>query len=27
MKMFDTIIGDFEEIEPTDDPMFVWKLR
>lgn len=23
MKMFDTIIEDFEEIEPTDDPMFV----
>ncbi|MCD6173683.1 MAG: hypothetical protein J7J96_07845 [Sulfurimonas sp.] len=23
MKMFDTIINDFEEIEPTDDPMFV----
>ena len=23
MRMFDTIITDFEEIEPTDDPMFV----
>ena len=23
MKMFETIITDFEEIEPTDDPMFV----
>jgi len=23
MKMFDTIISDFEEIQPTDDPMFV----
>ena len=23
MKMFQTIITDFEEIEPTDDPMFV----
>lgn len=23
MKMFSTIIDDFEEIEPTDDPMFV----
>jgi hypothetical protein len=23
MKMFDTIINDFEEIEPTEDPMFV----
>ena len=23
MKMFNTIIEDFEEIEPTDDPMFV----
>ena len=23
MKMFQTIINDFEEIEPTDDPMFV----
>ena len=23
MKMFKTIIDDFEEIEPTDDPMFV----
>ncbi|WP_455755579.1 hypothetical protein [Sulfurimonas sp.] len=23
MKMFDTIVEDFEEIEPTDDPMFV----
>ncbi|WP_321777687.1 hypothetical protein [Sulfurimonas sp.] len=23
MKMFDTIIEDFEEIEPTSDPMFV----
>ncbi|MCW8895304.1 MAG: hypothetical protein OQK48_06480 [Sulfurimonas sp.] len=23
MKMFQTIIDDFEEIEPTDDPMFV----
>jgi len=23
MKMFETIISDFEEIEPTDDPMFV----
>lgn len=22
-KMFETIINDFEEIEPTDDPMFV----
>ena len=23
MKMFETIITDFEEIDPTDDPMFV----
>jgi len=23
MKMFDTIISDFEEIEPVDDPLFV----
>ena len=23
MKMFDQIINDYEEIEPTDDPMFV----
>lgn len=23
MKMFDQIIEDFEEIEPTDDPMFI----
>jgi len=23
MRMFDTIIEDFEEIEPTSDPMFV----
>jgi len=23
MRMFETIISDFEEIEPTDDPMFV----
>ncbi|MDF1874494.1 hypothetical protein JHD48_01960 [Sulfurimonas sp. SAG-AH-194-I05] len=23
MKMFETIIADFEEIDPTDDPMFV----
>lgn len=23
MKMFETIIKDFEEIDPTDDPMFV----
>ncbi|MDQ7045172.1 MAG: hypothetical protein Q9M32_04580 [Sulfurimonas sp.] len=23
MKMFDTIIGDYEEIDPTQDPLFV----
>ena len=23
MKMFDTIINDFEEIDPTEDPIFV----